>query len=155
MLPNGQFLSGSGEIQGVQPSGCDSVQCTEPKLLIADDDRDFRESLSEVFVRRGFATQLAADGCEAVEIVQSNCELHLVLLDVHMPRLSGLEALEKIRQLPEHRLPCILMSAQLDDQIVQQAEVLETASVLSKPFTLRDITGTVEQILHASYGWDV
>lgn len=127
----------------------------EPKLLIADDDRDFRESLSEVFLRRGFTTQLAADGKEAVEIVQRTTELHLVLLDVHMPRLSGIEALGKIRKVADESLPCILMSAQFDEQIVQQAESLDTASLLSKPFTLRDLTGTVEQILQQAYGWQL
>jgi CheY-like chemotaxis protein len=128
------------------------VQWTEPRLLIADDDVDFRESLAEAFSRRGFLTELAADGCEAVEIVQSACGLHLVLLDVHMPRLSGLEALEQIRTLAPHPLPCILMSAQLDDNIVQQAQRLNTSSVLSKPFRLRDLTGTVAEILLENYG---
>ncbi len=129
------------------------MQSNEPKLLIADDDRDFRESLREVFSRRGYCTQLAADGREAVEIVQSDSDLHLVLLDVHMPRLSGIEALGEIRQLLEAPLPCILMSAQFDDQIVSQAKQLDTASLLSKPFTLRDLTGTVEEVLQHKYGW--
>lgn len=132
-----------------------AVRWTEPKLLIADDDRDFRESLSEVFTRRGFRTQLAADGCEAVEIFQSSSQLHLVLLDVHMPRLSGIEALEQIRQLAQVQLPCILMSAAFDDQIVRQAEQLKTDKLLSKPFTLRDLTGTVDQILEHAYGWKI
>lgn len=129
------------------------MQWTEPNILIADDDRDFRESLGEVFARRGYCTRLAADGCEAVEIVKNHAGLHLVILDVHMPRLSGLEALTKIRQVVAVTLPCILMSAQLDDAIVRQAEQLHTARVLAKPFTLRDVTGTVEQILAKSYGW--
>jgi CheY-like chemotaxis protein len=129
------------------------VQWIEPKILIADDDRDFRESLGEVFARRGYCTELAADGCEAVEIVQSGSGLHLVLLDVHMPRLSGLEALDQLRHVFECTLPCILMSAKLDEAIVRQAEELHTASVLSKPFTLRTITDAVEQILVQSYGW--
>lgn len=129
------------------------MQWTEPNILIADDDRDFRESLGEIFARRGYCTRLAADGCEAVEIVQNHAGLHLVILDVHMPRLSGLEALTQIRQLFTVSLPCILMSAELDEAIVRQAEELNTASVLSKPFTLRDVTGTVEQILVSAYGW--
>ena len=70
-----------------------------------------------------------------------------------MPRLSGLEALVQIRHVIEARLPCILMSAQLDEAIVRQAEELQTAHVLANPFTLRTVTGTVEQILNQSYGW--
>lgn len=133
------------------------MQWTEPNILpnilIADDDRDFRESLAEVFARRGYCTRLAADGREAVDIVQNHAGLHLVILDVHMPRLSGLEALTQIRQVVAVTLPCILMSAQLDEAIVRQAEELNTASVLSKPFTLRDVTGTVELLLAKFYGW--
>ncbi len=129
------------------------MQWTEPNILIADDDRDFRESLGEVFARRGYCTRLAADGREAVDIVQNHAGLHLVILDVHMPRLSGLEALTQIRQVVAVTLPCILMSAQLDEVIVRQAEQLNTASVLSKPFTLRDVTGAVELVLAKSYGW--
>ncbi len=129
------------------------MQLTEPNILIADDDRDFRESLAEVFARRGYCTRLAADGCEAVEMVRKHTGLHVVLLDVHMPRLSGLEALVQIRKVIETTLPCILMSAQLDEAIVRQAEELRTAQVLAKPFTLRTLTGTVEQILSQSYGW--
>ena len=131
------------------------VQWTEPKLLIADDDRDFRESLGEVFERRGYSTRLAADGCEAVEIVQSSSELHLLILDVHMPRLTGLQALEQIRHIVESSLPCILMSAKLDESIVRQAKELRSASLLAKPFTLRAVTATVEEILRASYGWSL
>ena len=130
------------------------MRLTEPTLLIADDDRDFRESLGEVFRRRGYRTQLAADGREAVEIVQSSSELHLALLDVHMPRLTGLQALSQIRQLIACSLPCILMSGKLDESIVREARALETASVLSKPFTLRDITSMVETVLRDSYGWN-
>lgn len=131
------------------------MQWTEPSILIADDDRDFRESLGEVFSRRGYRTRLAADGCEAVEMVLQHTGLHVVLLDVHMPRLSGLEALGQIRQVGSVTLPCILMSAKLDEHIVRQAEELRTAQVLSKPFTLRAVTGTVEQILSQSYGWPI
>lgn len=128
------------------------MQLTEPKLLIADDDRDFRESLAEVFQRRGYSTRLAADGREALDIVQSSRELHLVILDVHMPRLTGLQALQKIRQMFKRDLPCILMSAELDEEIVRQAQQLETTSVLSKPFTLRVVTEAVEEILRTKYG---
>jgi CheY-like chemotaxis protein len=131
------------------------VQWTEPNILIADDDRAFRESLGEVFARRGYRTRLAADGREAVDIVQNSAGLHLVILDMHMPRLSGLEALTQIRQVIVSSLPCILMSAQLDEAIVRQAAQLNTDSVLAKPFTLRDVTCTVESILARSYGWQL
>lgn len=131
------------------------MEGTAPHLLIADDDRDFRESLSEVFQRRGFCTYLASDGCEAIEIVRSRRQLHLALLDVHMPKLSGLDALEQIRSLVHSNLPCIIMTAQVDDLIRRRAEQLATHQLLAKPFTLRDVTGSVESLMLQSYGWSL
>lgn len=129
------------------------MQWIEPQLLIADDDSDFRETLSEVFHRRGYRTLLVGDGCEALEIVRSQTVLHLVMLDVHMPRLTGLETLQEIRRLPVPQLPCILMSAQFNESIVQQANKLDSTSILSKPFTLSKLTGVVDDIFHRHYGW--
>ena len=68
-----------------------------PRLLITDDDRDFRETVAGVLIDRGFETLQAADGEEALNIV-SRQEVHLLLLDMQMPRLSGLETIERIRQ---------------------------------------------------------
>ena len=129
------------------------MQWIEPQLLIADDDTDFRETLSEVFHRRGYRTVLVGDGSEALEIVRSQTKLHLVMLDLHMPKLTGLEALQEIRRLPVPQLPCILMSAQLDDSIVAQASKINSTSILSKPFTLSKLTGVVDDIFHRHYGW--
>lgn len=129
------------------------MQWREPQLLIADDDGDFRETLSEVFRRRGYRTLLVADGCEALEVIRSTTELHLVMLDVHMPRLTGLQTLQEIRRLPPPQLPCILMSALLNETIVEQARQLNTTSLLSKPFTLGTLTGTVDDVLRRWYGW--
>ncbi len=122
-----------------------------PTLLITDDDPGFRETLRVVFEPRGFRTLLAGDGEEAIEIVHQE-QIHLVLLDVHMPRLTGLETL---RQLKEFRamLPCILLTAQLDERIVEQARIAHAYSVLSKTVTLRQITGVVFQALQRTYAW--
>ena len=122
-----------------------------PTLLITDDDPGFRETLRVIFEPRGFHTLLAGDGEEALEIVHQE-RIHLVLLDMHMPKLTGLETL---RQLKEFRamLPCILLTAQLDDRIVEQARMAHAYSVLSKTLTLRQITGVVFQALQRTYAW--
>ena len=68
-----------------------------PSILISDDDVEFRETLRGMFEPRGYRTIVAGDGEEAVEIVRSE-PIHLVLLDLHMPKLSGLEVLQLIKQ---------------------------------------------------------
>lgn len=121
-----------------------------PQLLISDDDRDFRETLRYVFERRGFGTTLAADGAEAVRIVEREA-IHVVVIDFHMPRLTGLEAIRKIKQL-KSTVPCILISAALDDSIREQADS-ETFSILDKSVSPRDLTEAVKSALMAAYGW--
>ena len=123
-----------------------------PSILITDDEPDFREALRSAFEPRGFRTLLASDGEEALQIVR-NEEVHLVLLDMHMPRLTGLETLRLVKQF-RAMLPCILLSARLDEMIVEQARLAHAFSVLSKPFTLKQITGVVHQALRRVYDWD-
>jgi two-component system, response regulator PdtaR len=135
--------------------GAPGVEWLDLKLLIADDDRDFRESLGEVFRRRGYDTKLAADGQEALEIVQTSDQLHLLLMDVHMPRLSGLEAIQELRRLNHRATPCILMSAKLDEEIVRQAQGLDIRELLAKPFSMSALTTTVATVLNRFYGWQV
>jgi CheY-like chemotaxis protein len=122
-----------------------------PSLLITDDDPGYRETLRVVFEPRGFRTILAGDGEEALRIVRSQT-VHLVLLDMHMPRLTGLETLRLLKEF-RAMLPCILLSAQLDDLIIEQARRAHADFVLAKTVTIGQITNTVRQSLQRSYAW--
>jgi CheY-like chemotaxis protein len=122
-----------------------------PSLLITDDDRDFRETLRSVFEPRGFHTLLAGDGEEAVQIVERE-HVHLALLDMHMPRLSGLEAIREVKRL-HAALPCILLSAGLDDAIAEQARQAEVFSVHRKPISFIELTDIVSLAMRQTYDW--
>jgi CheY-like chemotaxis protein len=120
-----------------------------PSLLITDDDSNFRETLRLVLERRGYRTLLAANGEEALDIVK-RVDVHLALLDMHMPKLTGLETMRRVKQL-HSRLPCILLSARLDDALIQQARLAEAFSVLSKPISRDTLTATVELAIRRTY----
>lgn len=122
-----------------------------PSILIADDDFAFRETLRQMLEPRGFQTIAAADGEETLKILDRQ-PVHLLLLDMHMPRLTGLETVRRIRQF-ESRLPCVLLSAALDERIVQEARLADVFSVLAKPVSRFDITDTVDQVFRRIYGW--
>lgn len=122
-----------------------------PLLLITDDDQDFRQTLREVFEPRGFHTLLAADGQEALDIVQRE-PVHLLLLDMHMPRLTGVETIRRVKEF-RALLPCILISAQLDDAITRAAEEAHAYRVLPKLAGIRALTEVVRQALADVYHW--
>lgn len=122
-----------------------------PSLLITDDDADFRETLREVFSPRGFRTILASDGDEALTILDRE-PVHLLLLDMHMPRCSGLDLIRQVRQV-RPTPPWILLSAALDDTIVQAALEASACSVLAKPIRFAEITSIVADVMRSRYNW--
>ncbi|HZZ27439.1 MAG TPA: response regulator [Pirellulales bacterium] len=122
-----------------------------PSILVTDDDSAFRETVREMLEPRGFRMLTAGDGEEALKIV-SREPIHLLLLDMHMPRLTGLETVQRIRQI-RWQLPCVLLSAALDETIVQQARQADVFSILPKPVSRCDITNTVDQVFRHIYGW--
>jgi CheY-like chemotaxis protein len=124
-----------------------------PRLLIADDDRDFRATLVDVLRGRGFDTLEAGDGEEALDVLNRQ-QVHLLLLDMHMPRMSGLETIHRLRQLElEVAVPWILISAALDDSIVAEARAAAAFSILPKPLRLPQLTGAVHDALRQTYNW--
>ena len=83
-------------------------------ILITDDDDRCREALRDIMEPEGFHTLLASSGEEALDIVRGGV-VHLVLLDMHMPTLTGLETLQLARQI-NAMLPAILMTARLQPE---------------------------------------
>ena len=124
---------------------------TAPIMLITDDDRDFRETLREVFEPQGYRTLLASDGEEALCILRHE-QIHVVLLDMHMPRLTGLETAQRVRE-SRIEVPCILLSAALDEVLVEAARQVPMFASLSKPVSFRDITRLVSAAMREAHQW--
>lgn len=120
-------------------------------VLIADDDRGAREALGDVLRDRGFRTVLAADGGEAVEIVQVEL-VHLVLFDMHMPKLTGLEAVALLRNTLRQMLPAVLMTADATTELLRQAFQAQVYSVIPKPVNTKIVVHTLAGALARVYG---
>ncbi|MBA4063984.1 MAG: response regulator [Isosphaera sp.] len=120
-------------------------------ILIADDDRGTREALGEVLEHRGFRTVLAEDGGRAVELVQVDL-VHLVLFDMHMPRLTGLEAFAVIRQTLDRALPAVLMTADATSDLIRRAFQARVYSVIPKPVETNVVLHTLTRALEQVYG---
>lgn len=127
------------------------MQLQLPSILITDDDTSFRETLQSIFEPEGYRTLLAADGTEAIDILQVE-EVHLVVLDMHMPQLTGLEVVQLLRQVGA-LLPCIMLSADWDEQLRGEAASADVFATLSKPVTRREIISEVQSALQQTYNW--
>ncbi len=118
-------------------------------ILIADDDDRCRADLRELVEPEGFQTVLAENGEEALDIVQRR-PVHLLLCDMYMPRLTGLETLQLIRQF-NASLPFILVSGEVNEQLMRQALSARAYSVLAKPVSKNVLIYTVVRALIRVY----
>jgi two-component system chemotaxis response regulator CheY len=119
-------------------------------ILITDDDEGCRESLRAIVEPEGYRTLLAASGEEALEIVRVE-RVHLALLDVHMPTLTGLETLQLVREI-NAVLPCILVTADASAGLMREAFRVQAYSVIPKPVSRHLVLYTVVRTLLRVYG---
>jgi len=119
-------------------------------VLVTDDDQGSREALAELLVEHGFRTVTAGSGEEAIEIVQVEV-VHVVFFDMHMPRMTGLEALQQVRLL-NALLPAILVTADATRDLIRQAFQAQVFSVIPKPVNKSIVLHTLTRALRQSYG---
>lgn len=119
-------------------------------ILITDDDSTCREALRDTLEPQGYRTLLASCGEEAIDIVRDE-SVHLVLLDMHMPTLTGLETLELVRQV-NAMLLCIIVTADASERVMRQAYQAQAYSVIPKPISKNVVLYTVVRALVRHYG---
>ena len=83
-----------------------------PRILVVDDDREIAAAIQKLLLLEGFLVLKAYDGMEAMDLLMGE-EVHLIVMDVMMPRLDGLSATMKIRE--ERNIPIIILSAKSQD----------------------------------------
>jgi len=113
-------------------------------LLVVDDDASHRALISDVLDEMGYQTREAANGREALDLLESEIPM-AVLLDLRMPVMSGWGLLEALKKLPRARnLPIIIISAY---GFEWEAELVGASGYVSKPVDLDKVRNTVQQIV--------
>jgi DNA-binding NtrC family response regulator len=125
-------------------------QARDYSILIADDDSNCREALRDIMEPEGYRTLLASSGEEALDIVRA-ADVHLVLLDMHMPTLTGLETWQQV-QLIKAMLPAILITGDANANLLRQACQAHFYSVIPKPISKNVVLYTVLRALASFYG---
>ena len=116
------------------------------EILIVDDQQGIRLLLKEVFKKEGYTTHLAANGLDALRIVEEQT-IDCVLLDMKIPGMDGLEILKHLKKQNEH-LPVIMMTAFGEQDLIERAKSLGAERFFTKPFNIFDIRNEVKMILN-------
>lgn len=117
-------------------------------ILIADDEPSCREVLQEILEPAGFPVCTAGDGTEVLDILGQR-QIDLLVCDMHMPQLNGLETFTLARRI--HALiQCVLVTASSDAQLVRKALECQIHSVLAKPVNRAELIFTVQRAIRRS-----
>lgn len=117
------------------------------KILIVDDQFGIRILLNEVLQKEGYQTFQAANGIQALDIVDQHSP-DLVLLDMKIPGMDGIEILKRMKQ-KDDGIRVIIMTAYGELDMIQEAKDLGALTHFAKPFDIDDIRRAVKQYIPA------
>ncbi len=113
-------------------------------ILVADDDKEIVESIEIYLNNEGYKVFKAYDGLEALDILMRE-DIHLILMDIMMPKLDGIKATIKIRQ--DKNIPIILVSAKGEDTDKILGLNIGADDYITKPFNLLELIARVKSNL--------
>jgi two-component system, OmpR family, response regulator VanR len=120
------------------------MRVEEITVLVVDDDEEIRNLIAIYLQNEGYRVLKAADGLEALEMLKQN-EVHLLILDIMMPRLDGIQACLKIRE--EQHMPIIMLSAKSQDMDKIYGLSTGADDYMTKPFNPLELVARVKSQL--------
>ncbi len=120
------------------------------KILIAEDESRMRKLIKDFLVRDGYYVVEAGDGAEALSIFKESSDISLVILDVMMPNLNGIDVCREIRTISS--VPIIMLTAK--DSESDELDSFDSGAdeFISKPFSPKILMARIAALLRRSYG---
>ena len=117
-------------------------------ILVVEDDQSIREGIAAFLSEFGYTMVEAKDGREA--LLKFNKEIHLVILDIQIPFVNGLEVLKEIRK--QSRLPVLILTAFSDEEYKIDAFTSLADGYMEKPFSLPLLKARIDSLIEKNYG---
>ena len=117
---------------------------TKMKILIADDEALIRQDIKEILIEAGYEVVAEAkDGYHALELAKQTYP-DLMILDIKMPNINGLEASEEIQIALNKRIPTVILTAYNQPELIQKAGEVGAFAFLTKPARPQDLIASIE-----------
>jgi DNA-binding response OmpR family regulator len=137
---------------GIVPGAASATAAVRavPLVLIADDDEDILTLVALRFRRSGLEVILARDGEEAHELIQTRAP-DAAILDIAMPKLTGLEVVRRLRDSEATKsVPIVLLTARAGETDVELGLDAGADEYITKPFSPQDLYACVQSVLSAA-----
>ena len=120
-------------------------------ILIVDDSPTMIMSLRATLEMNGFTVESASDGSRALAVLQGGVRPHLIITDINMPNMGGLEFIRAARALPSCRfIPILTLTTESDQAKRDESRSLGATGWLVKPLSGPDLLGVIRQVLPAT-----
>lgn len=118
-------------------------------ILVVDDSGTVRQQVTMALKQAGFSTVEACDGLDGIEKVTNN-SIDMVICDVNMPNMNGLEMVEAVKGKPEHSaLPVIMLTTEGQPSLIKRAKDAGAAGWIVKPFDAAQLIATAKHLTGA------
>ena len=132
-----------------QLAAADLPRGTE-RVLIVEDEPALVDLMSMLLRSSGYIVQAVGDGAEALDLVmQSDADFDAVLLDINLPRTSGVEVLRILREQRPH-VPVVVVSGNLTPEVIHQLQEMGQTDLVDKPFDVLQLVKRLRLVLDAS-----
>ncbi len=117
------------------------------KVLVVDDSMTVRQQVGAVLTQAGFEVVEAADGVDGAAAIASNSDLSMVICDVNMPRMNGLDMVSQVKKEPGNaNLPIIMLTTEGNPALIKQAKSAGAKGWILKPFKADQLLATVNKL---------
>lgn len=119
-------------------------------MLVVDDSATVRQQVGLALVQAGFEVLEAIDGVDGRAAIEANTTLALVICDVNMPRMDGLEMVEKVKSDPRHGgLPVVMLTTESQPELIKKAKDAGAAGWIIKPFQPAKLIAAAQKLTAA------
>jgi two-component system chemotaxis response regulator CheY len=120
------------------------------KVLVVDDSPTIRQQIGRALSDAGFEVIEATDGVDGIDKISADKGIGIVILDINMPRMNGLEMLEKVKaEEANERLPVIMLTSEGQKSMIERAKRAGAKGWIVKPFKSELLVGAVRKLITA------
>jgi two-component system chemotaxis response regulator CheY len=119
-------------------------------VLVVDDSSTVRQQVALALKQAGFSIVEAADGGEAIAALEANRDIAMVVCDVNMPNVNGLEMVERVKARPEHKLlPILMLTTEGQPSLIKRARDAGAVGWIVKPFDANQLVQAARHLTRA------
>jgi len=117
-----------------------------PKILVVDDSTSVRQQVAHALGAAGFDVIEAVDGVDGLDIISRSPDLAAVICDLNMPRLSGIDLLERVAAPRKRSLPILMLTTEGQPGMIQRAKQAGAKGWIIKPFKAELLVATMRKL---------